>query len=129
MEHTMKISTAPPPAVGVLLAASILAGCGSGSQVAPGPAAPAAHRRGSLMQRWSRLASVIPPELRARRSSASLKQTLSRSGAGPGLDVSDESGKGKGGKGKGKSGFYASEFDGSAIFGYADPNSANHPPT
>jgi|HubBroStandDraft_5_1064220.scaffolds.fasta_scaffold00359_16 hypothetical protein len=127
----MKISTAAPSAVGVLVAASILAGCGSGSQVAPGPAAPAAHRRGSLMQRWSRLASVIPPELRARRSSASLKQTLSRSGAGPGLDVSDESGKGKGkgGKGKGKSGFYASEFDGSAIFGYADPNSANHPPT
>jgi hypothetical protein len=113
----MKISTAASSAVSALLAASILAGCGSGSQLAPGPTVPAAHRKGSLMQRWSRLASVIPPELRAKRAGAPLNGTT------------DKSGKGKGGKGKGKSGFYASEFYGSAILGYADPNTANHAPT
>ena len=84
------------------------------------------------MQRWTRLASVIPPELHKTRASASLKGMQSQSGAGLGPDGTEQLGKGTGkgkGKGKGKSGIYASQFYGSTILGYADPNTANHAPT
>jgi hypothetical protein len=96
------------------VAVGLLAGCsgsnlGSTSAV-PGTGTGAAQSHftnGHMVPQWSKYASVIPAELRPTGAHGVAKIMPDK---------------------KAKKGIYASEFYGSSIYGYKNPNSGNNPP-
>jgi hypothetical protein len=95
----------------VLLTACSSSGLGPSSGVPP--ATGASHLiAGHFMPVWSKYASLIPVELRP----GGFEATIHRLAAHPGTK-------------KGKGGIYASEFFGTSIWGYTNPNTHNNPPT
>src|ERR1700722_11212372 len=103
-------------------AVALIAGCSSATTPSSQsiPTLAGSHRASSTyhhvkwLQRPSRRASVIPPELRPTQSSILLHRL--QSGARPAPQVFTR-------------GVYASEFEGPDILGYAMPNTGNNPPT
>ena len=101
-------------AICTTVAVGLLAGC-SGSNLGSTSAVPSTGTaqnhfiNGKFIPQYSKFASLIPAELRPTGSHG-----IAKLGASP-----DK---------KKKGGIYASEFYGSTIYGYTNPNSSNNPP-
>ncbi|HLY01572.1 MAG TPA: hypothetical protein VKR56_03660 [Candidatus Cybelea sp.] len=113
----MKIPTTAASALCVLLAGAILSGCSGTSvpSVGGGEHASSVKHRVSYLQPWSPHASVIPPGLRPTRGSELVRHLQGT------VRHNVEHLQAQG--------IYASEFYGTSIFGYTDPNQNNNPYT
>lgn len=112
--HFMRLSTST---LCVIVAAGLLAGC-SGSNLSsqsaslPSNEPQQSHfRNGRFIPQWSWLASAVPIELRPSGPEATLQAIVRPL------------------KKKRNGGIYASEFRGSSILGYSNPNRGNRGPT